>query len=71
MFKSVVFSDEFHVFFERDSATVVLINLREVPVNHLLSDWDFQWSEGIFHQSSEFSLINELVFITFFILVFH
>ena len=69
--RSVVLLDELHVLFEGDSAAVVLIDLAEVPVNHLVGDLDLQRSESVFHQSSKLCLVNQIVFIAFLVLILH
>lgn len=54
----VVFLDELEVLIEGDTATVVSINLVEVPLHHFFRDLDLQWLEGVLHQPPELNNIN-------------
>lgn len=58
----IVFFNEFEVLVKRNSSTVISINLLEIPFNHFFSDGQLERLECIFHQSSEFVDINEIIF---------
>lgn len=59
----VILLDELEVFIEGDPATVVSIDLVEIPLHHLLSDLDLQGLEGVLHQSPELDNIDELILV--------
>jgi hypothetical protein len=65
----VVFFDELEVLVEGDAATVIGVDLVEVPLHHFFGNLNFEGFKGVLHQSCELHNVDQLILVSIILLL--